>query len=406
MSALKRYLNAGHVRGLAILAVGLLFGCEAKIYRSDVPIWDIPPRPIVVLVADNDGDPVLDATVTLYKKTGLGAVAERAAQTDADGYATFAFEELHSAEYLLYARKTGFVGGSTFAIVDLANVMVGSIKLLPLSSLPDIAVTTIDPSGGGVGTQPTEELPQSTITFDSGAFSTPSEVTLGTLTGGQIPVVPEGLVALNAVMIESSVDPSGSATVGIGLPFDLPEGTLVPVTAFNELTGEWVEVASGTVTAGAVVASIGDIGTISALAGIVPLRGSTLKSPIGAPQVLDQNSDLIITNTYIPRLEFPQETDYTMQTETWLEGVIGSLVGVTFGEPVTVSVRRDPSKVQILELFSTTDRYVISVAIGEASGRPAGEARMGYLFDFLGDAIGQTTRLTDLTHNSGTGGGA
>ena len=406
MSALKRHLNAGHVRGLAILAVGLLFGCEAKIYRSDVPIWDIPPRPIVVLVADNEGDPVLDATVTLYKKTGLGAVAERSAQTDADGNATFEFEDLHSAEYLLYARKTGFVGGSTFAIVDLANVIVGSIKLLPLSSLPDIAVTTIDPSGGSVTTLPTESLPQSTIVFDSGALSSSADVTIGTVTGGQIPIVPEGQAALNAVLIETTGDLTGAATVQLGLPFDLPEGTLVPVSAFDELTGEWVPVASGTVTSGAVVASIGDIGTISALAGIIPLRASTLKSPIGAPQVLDQNGDLIITNTYVPRLEFPQETDYALKTETWLKGAIGSLVGLTFGEPVTVSVERNPNKVQIYELFNTTDRYVISVTVGEASGRPAGEARTGDFFDFLGDVITQTTRLTDLSHNSGTGGGA
>ena len=406
MSAPRITHAARYVRGAAVIAVALLFGCETKILRTNQGDFVFPPRPLVVSVTDNANAPIADAVVTLYKKTAFGAVADTTSVTNVEGKATFTFEIAHRAEYLLYARKSGFVGGSTFAFVDESSVIVGSIKLLPLSSLPDIAVVQIDPSGGSVATLPTEELPQSTITFDSGSLATTSDVTIGTVTGGQIPVVPEGQVALNAVLIETSGDITGAATVQIGLPFDLPEGTLVPVSAFDQLTGEWVQVASGTVTGGDVVASIDDIGTISALAGMIPLRASTVSNRIGDPRVLDANSDIVITNTYIPRLEFPAETDYTLKTEPWLKGVIGGIVGVTFGEPITVSVERDPSKIQIYEIFHTTDKYIISVTVGEVSGRPAGAARIAELFDFLGNVITQTPRLTDVTHDSGVGGGA
>ena len=388
---------------LLATVLSLIFGCEASLMNNETGTWQQEPANIEVVVVDENGNPIADASVILYEQVVDGAQLLERGTTDSSGTKIF-FEPI-PGEYLVHVRKDGYVGRSGFATVSSTSSTIGGFQLLPISSIPDVAYVTIGSAGGTVETQATHSLPQTTVTFSAGDVASGVEITVGTLTGTQIPTVPPGQVSLNSVLVDATGDLTGSATIEIGLPFDLPVGTMVPISSYNELTGGWEVISSGEVQGsdGRLLAEIPDIGTLSALAAFVPRRAARQQSQVGQSRLLSPSDPPVISETYVPTLSYPSGTNYTTRTREWLKGVIGGLIGVTFGEPLTISITRDPSITQEYTLLSIVDEYIITVDL--SAGTKLGRIAEGdQKHEFQGNANTQTQNTTAVVHQSGNGG--
>jgi hypothetical protein len=393
----RRFIRVGST-SLVGLLVSLIFGCEARLLGTTDPIWDPNSRPdLVVNVVTANGDPISGATTILYEQVTDGAKLVSQQITLDDGTATY--EQPAVGEYLVYVQKENFIGRSGFAYVQISSVAVGDFTLLPISDLPDIASVIIGTIGGSLSTIPVNDLPQSTLTFSDSSISSDVEITVGTLSGTQVPVTPPGQVALNTLFVEATGELTGGVTVELGLPFDLAPGTLIPVYSYDELTGEWVVISMGEVQNGdfRVLAEIGDIGTLSALAAFVPRRASTQQSQVGENTILGPDDPITLSTTYVPYLTYPIGINYSARTQTWIKGVISGLIGIPFDEPITISAQRNPSISQVYKVLRNIDEYVITVDIETAP--PASRlSKTTEELDFYGNAVTQTQHLDLVIH--------
>lgn len=387
---------------VAASVLTLMIGCEARIDSGTN--WNyrwITRFDLTIAVRDNAAQPLAGATVRLYLKVGDGAVFLTYQTTNDKGEAVFPQPDL--GQYLVTASKDGYLMNSTFAIVAEGSVVANDLRLARIVDLPDIVQANVPQSGGTVSTQPVTNITQSSVTFGPGVLTGDAQVTLGTLTGQAIPVPPSGQVPLTAVLIQATAGLSGSATVNLGLPFDLPNGTQVPVFAFNESTSQWTQIATGTVQAGEVVASIQDLGTISALASFVPRRTQVSPDIQVVSRPLSPSDGEVIETKWTPRLTFPDGTNYSDKTKTWIRGTIEQLVGLKFDQEVTTKLRRDPAAVQVLSILQRVDRYTISVFF--TGTKPTRLLTSAGSADFMGDAATESAELQTIGHNSGFGGG-
>jgi hypothetical protein len=395
-----RFIRVGSASLIGLL-VSLIFGCEARLLNNPDTIFNPYLQPdLVVKVLDVDSNPIIGATTILYEQVTDGAKHAGQQITLDDGTATY--EQPEAGEYLVYVQKEGFIGRSGFAFVQTTSIAIGEFTLLPISDLPDIASITIGTVGGSLSTVPVNDLPQSTVTFADSSVSGDIEITVGTLSGTQVPVTPPGQVALNTVLVEATGDITGGATIELGLPFDLTPGTLIPVYSYDALTGEWIVITMGEVQGsdGRVLADIGDIGTISALAAFVPRRASRQQSQVGEPTVLGPDDPITLEATYIPYLTYPTGINYSVRTQTWIKSVISGLIGIPFDEPVTISAQRNPSVTQIYEIFRNIDEYVITVDL-ESAPPSSRLSRTTEELDFFGNAVTQAQNLKLVIHGSG-----
>jgi len=391
---------------VATFAFNAVFGCETRITTSDTQRFNPYSAPdLEVLVLDMNDAVVPGATVSLYERAGNGAQRVAKGETDANGIVTFI--DPAEGQYLLYARKEGYIGTSAFAQVQRTGVVVGTLRMRPITSLADASVGVIDQSGGTVTTVAVPTLPQSAITFDGSSFTSSTTVIIATVANNQIPSPPPGQIALGAIVLESTNPLSGSATVAVGLPFDLPAGTSIPLFAYNDITGEWTQVAVGSVdpVTGQVTAQIDDMALVSALAGFVPQRVSaTISTPVGPPRTLGPGDPVEIKLVYTPTLVFPEGSNYTAKTQEWLKGVMGSIIGQEFGREVTLTVKRDPSTIQTYWVYDNIDDYIISINVG--GSKPAAVAKVAAAYQFQSRSMTRSQELRAVEHNSGTGGGS
>lgn len=385
---------------IAATALTLVFGCEARVDRGTD--WNYQPTihlDLAVHVLDNTGRPMPGATVRLYRKVDEGTIFLTHELTDGNGGAIF--PEPDFGQYLVTGSKQGYVTNSTFAIVADGSVTAGELRLSPIANLPDVVQATVPQTGGTVTTQPVPNLSASSVTFGAGALTGSAQVTLGTLVGQQIPPTPPAQVALSAVLVDVTAGLSGSATINLGLPFDLPEGTKVPIFAFDETTNQWKQVATGTVQGGVVVASIDDIGTISALASFVPRRTQMTPDITVSSRPLGPDDGPVVEIRWIPRLTFPEGTNYSDKAKTWIRGVIEQIRGLKFDELVVTKVTRDPNAVQMLYIFQHQDLYTIEVYFGGT--KPTRGVQDTTTMSGISNET--TTETSNVWHKSGFGSG-
>jgi len=355
-----------------------------------------------VKVLDDLGNPVAGATVRLYRRVGQGAVFETAAETDAKGAALFLQPAV--GDYLVTASKQGYVGTSTFAVVAEAAVTISDLRLLPVAQLRDFATGTVSTTGGSITTKSQTDIAQSSITVPPNGVAGPADVTIGTLVGQQVPVTQPGLVALSAVTVSVSGQLKDSVTVSLGMPFDVPggDGLTIPVYGFSESANAWVFLANGTIQNGQIVVDVADLGTISALASFVPRRAEAAPNFTTLSRELGPQDGPVLTFTWTPELSFPEGAAYSDKTKTWIRGVLEQNLGLRFGEPVSVTVTRDPGQAQRLEVVEHVDQYTIDVTIGAA--KPARQARLAKVFSFIGLVKTLIHNLTPISHSGGFGG--
>jgi hypothetical protein len=154
-----------------------------------------------------------------------------------------------------------------------------------------------------------------------------------------------------------------------------------------------------------VVAQIDDIAMISALAGFVAQRVSaTISAPIGPPRTLGPGDPDELNVVYTPILTFPEGTNYSLKTQEWMKGVIGSIYGQEFGREVTLTVKRDPATIQTYWVYENIDDYIISINLG--SNKPAAVAKVAASYQFRSRSTTRSQEIRAVEHNSGTGGGS
>ena len=384
-----------------IMLLTLMFGCGTMIASTPAPFKEVPPD-IELAIVDASGQPIAGATVVLYSRMLIGTGVTKVATRTTGDDGRVRFTEPDPFNYVLYASAPGYLGASGFAQVNKTSALVADIMLRRVETLSDYAVGTISAGNLTISTDPPADssLSQSSVTFDAGSVADGTEITIGSLEGVEVPVLPANQVALGAILVSISGDASSaSATVNLGMPFTLPEGTVVPVYGFDEATGEWVEVGSGTVTDGQVEATISDFGAISALAGFVPQRtridsGTEIESIAIGP-----TDGQYLSYLWIPTIEFPEGTDYDAKTKSWLQGTVESIVNLRFGVPITSVVDRGTSTSGVLTILNIIDEYTITVNTGSAS-----KAAKGASTQFRSRSRQRDQEYAPAFHTGGFGG--